>query len=637
MTDAEAATKTTVRPFGGVTKDPLDLRDLMYETGLHELPFSIDNRKNVPIILDQGQEGACTGFGLAAVVNYLFHNRRIDDTERRLNRKQLTDSASARMLYEMAKRYDEWEGENYDGSSIRGAMKGWLRHGVCRWEDWPYVEADPGDLTPSRQLNALDAPLGAYLRVRHSHLNQMHGALSETGILYASAQVHTGWYEINPETGKIPYRSEKAGGHAFSIVGYDRDGFWIQNSWGPDWGKNGFCHIGYDDWLENSFDCWAARLGVPTLSLALTGETDRGRVSTFDHVPHEPELLSQIKPHFINLGNDGALSQSGRYSTTVNDIKNTVIDTFEATSTDWPGPARLLFYAHGGLNNEKASASRIATMRPHFLANGIYPVHFMWESGLFDSIQGILQDALRRGRFQGWGEALKGKFFDLVDEGIELGGRYLGRPVWAEMKENARLASDNPAGGAYVAVQLFKTLFEESQPELHLVGHSAGSIFFAHLLPLLAEADIPVKSLTLMAPACTIGLFNSNYVPHLGMVEQMNVFTLTDAAERGDTVTSAYHKSLLYLVSESFETKRRSPLLGMEKFLSQDQPLKNTLGTRVELGETVISYTRNGTGNIDLASESQTHGGFDNDEDTMNSILRIITDKTQPAMPFKGK
>ena len=31
------------------------------------------------------------------------------------------------MLYEMAKKYDEWEGEDYVGSSARGAIKGCVR------------------------------------------------------------------------------------------------------------------------------------------------------------------------------------------------------------------------------------------------------------------------------------------------------------------------------------------------------------------------------------------------------------------------------------------------------------------------------------------------------------------------------
>ena len=276
-------------------KDPLDLRDLTYEGSLRELPFAVDNRKQVPIILNQGTEGACTGFGLAAVVNFLLYNRSDRSAIERKKLRKPENGASARMLYEMAKRYDEWESENYSGSSIRGAMKGWLRHGVCSSQTWPY-ENDAGRLNPERQLEALGRPLGSYLRVRHLHLNQMHNALNEVGILYGSASVHQGWYEVD-KAGKIPYRSDKIGGHAFAIVGYDEGGFWVQNSWGATWGKDGFCRISYDDWLENAYDCWVARLGVPTNSIALEGGADRERVTAFDYIPHEAVVLSKIRPH----------------------------------------------------------------------------------------------------------------------------------------------------------------------------------------------------------------------------------------------------------------------------------------------------------------------------------------------------
>jgi hypothetical protein len=37
------------------------------------------------------------------------------------------------MLYSMARRYDEFAGQPGvdSGSSLRGAMKGWYKHGVC--------------------------------------------------------------------------------------------------------------------------------------------------------------------------------------------------------------------------------------------------------------------------------------------------------------------------------------------------------------------------------------------------------------------------------------------------------------------------------------------------------------------------
>ena len=44
----------------------------------------------------------------------------------------------ARMLYHLARFYDEWPGENYDGSSCRGALKGWHKHGVCTEDKWRY-------------------------------------------------------------------------------------------------------------------------------------------------------------------------------------------------------------------------------------------------------------------------------------------------------------------------------------------------------------------------------------------------------------------------------------------------------------------------------------------------------------------
>ena len=76
-----------------VGKDPLDLRDLYYEGNLDELRPWVNNCGDIPFILDQGNEGACTGFGLAAMVNFLQHNKA---GARPLGE---SDGASARMLY----------------------------------------------------------------------------------------------------------------------------------------------------------------------------------------------------------------------------------------------------------------------------------------------------------------------------------------------------------------------------------------------------------------------------------------------------------------------------------------------------------------------------------------------------------
>src|SRR5947199_405968 len=82
-------------------------------------------------------------------------------------------------------------------------------------------------------------PLGAYFRVNHLSLVAMHSAMTEAGILYASARVHSGWRSVGKD-GIIQPSETNIGGHAFAIVAYDADGLWIQNSWGASWGKQGF-------------------------------------------------------------------------------------------------------------------------------------------------------------------------------------------------------------------------------------------------------------------------------------------------------------------------------------------------------------------------------------------------------------
>ena len=625
-----------------VTKDPLDLRDLMYEGSLVELPPWVDNRGKVPFILDQGKEGACTGFGLAAVVNFLSHNR---NGAARLKR---SDGASARMLYEMAKRYDEWEGTDYEGSSIRGGLKGWYKHGVCRESVWPNKPEKNPRLTARRQQDAIERPLGNYFRLRHLHLSHVHAALTEVGILYASADVHAGWMDPDNETGRIEQHDEIVGGHAFAIVGYDGEGLWIQNSWGTDWGLGGFGHLTYDDWLQNGYDCWVARAGVVTRSVVLeSGGAKLSRVQSFDYLPHEAVVSMQIRPHVVNLGNDGVLSGSGRYQTDKRDLAE-IFALPDATPREMPSFAsvtegwrtrRLLLYAHGGLNNEASSAARIASMRPYWLANEIYPLHFMWETGVLQTLKNIVADVFSHRRFGGIWDSVKERMSDLADEAIELAIRGVGKPVWREMQENGQRASLDGHGADLVAGHIADYQANVGKVELHLVGHSAGSILLGHLVPVLEQWGLEVKTLTLYAPACSTELFMENVLPRFGSrktIDRITIFNLTDDTERDDSVTRLYNKSLLYLVSEALDQRKKQPLLGMQKYIESDreEALSSWDPTSKRSGPTVI-YTKGGP-TVRLRSKSETHGGFDNDPDTLNSTLRILRGSDTILEPFPG-
>jgi phage terminase Nu1 subunit (DNA packaging protein) len=631
-----AKTKSKENRILNVRPDTLDFRDKMYEATLYEVPtaISLDEYKEWKVpILDQGQEGACTGFGLATVANYLLRRRKVVPDPKQV---------SSRMLYEMAKRYDEWPGEQYSGSSARGAMKGWHKHGVCGEECWPYtVKSAKQDrrLNEARTADALHRPLGAYYRVNHKDLVAMHSAMAEVGILYATATVHEGWNELDAD-GVIPLSDTVLGGHAFAIVAYDQRGFWIQNSWGPGWGSEGFALITYDDWLMNGTDVWVARLGAPVTlykvqSTAISHSAAAGKSEAYS--------FADLRPHIISIGNEGELREGGDFGTSKDEVEAIFTDDFRRVTKSWK-KKRLLLYAHGGLVSEKAAVQRLAEYRPALLEAEVYPVSFVWYSDAWTTITNVLQDAFRRRRPEGFLDDAKDFMLDRLDDALEPIARAVtGKLQWDEMKENARLATESKTGGARLALKYIAELAAEYKDdfEIHIIGHSAGSIFHAPLIELLTSQGkiksgklkgtsgfgLRVKTCTLWAPACTIELFKESYLPAIQnkQLEKFALFVLTDEAERDDNCANIYHKSLLYLVSAAFEEKQRIPLfrdgvplLGMQRFINNDATLKKLFtGKNAELILAPNAYPEGSPQH----SACRSHGGFDDDKATVNATL----------------
>lgn len=76
----------------------------------------------------------------------------------------------------------------------------------------------------------------------------------------------------------------------------------------------------------------------------------------------------------------------------------------------------------------------------------------------------------------------------------------------------------------------------------------------------------------------------------------------------GSIVPSIYRRSLLYLVSNGLEGRRKTPNAGMQKFAAAD-PARWT---------TILAAPTS------AQSRSSTRGGFDNDPATVNTILSRV-------------
>jgi len=299
---------------------------------------------------------------------------------------------------------------------------------------------------------------------------------------------------------------------------------------------------------------------------------------------------------------------------------------------------------HGGLNSEADSLIRIRMMAPYFRENGIYPLFVTWKSGALESIGGILEDSVReifRGqpemRDEGVADKIKEALADARDRSIEVACEsLLVKPMWSEMKQNAEAAALSGAGLRLLGGHLLALKKRIPNLEIHLAGHSAGSIVLGHLFSLL-DKRLSAASLTLFAPACSVDFATQHYGTAIQAGKlapgSVHVDIMDDEREQADTV-GPYGKSLLYLVSRALEARHKTPVLGMEWAWKPDSAPEdqwsNDPGIRAILAEWSgiaagmslrlhgkrREYVSTGAGRIKLA-----HGSFDNDVEVVGDML----------------
>lgn len=663
--------------------DRVDLRDRVYQPRLISLPSRYPDLDQIgqylpdyakTLVLDQGQEGACTGFGLAAVVNFLLWERN------NLRTEGLT-TVSPRMLYHMARLYDEWPGEDYEGSSCRGAMKGWQRHGVCTEEYWPYgkggKKGKSKTFAPPQagwEQDAATRPLGAYYRIDKASITDLQSAIYEVKAIYCSANVHKGWFLKKTNALTVIRPDEKnVGGHAFALVGYTEDGFIVQNSWGPGWGYHGFAIVSYEDWVANGTDAWVAVLGAPMrvstgevpttfstrplkqFAAQRAGLPGAGFAYKNDKVRSLGE--SEAYEHTLVLGNNGLPINR---IVSVENAAKAVEQVCLTAPQQWFGtqpasqPRRLAVFVHGGLNSEQGSIERIRVMAPYFRENGIYPLFITWKTGVMESIGDILDDAAREifsgqpeMRDEGIVDRIQEALAEARDRSIEVAcENLLVKPLWSQMKQNAAASAEGGAGLDLLAAHLKTLQGKVPNLEIHLAGHSAGSIVLGYLFDLLPKS-VAAHSLSLFAPACTVAFAVEHYGAAIGgrklTPEAVHVDIMDDERERADTV-GPYGKSLLYLVSRALENRHKMPLLGMQWAWqvpkapqgewSSDRGSQEALAKWAGIGANMTlhlhgkreEYVSTGAGRIRLA-----HGSFDNDVAVVSAMLRRMRGSTLAA------
>lgn len=238
----------------GCQKSPYDSRDYQFsslaKTNKTEIYPAEYTPKFEVDVFDQGQTSMCCACA-TAMSRHIF---------------ELTDSGSTKRMSpayiygNRAKSVVEdgvYEGE---GMYLKDALKQLANCGDCYFDTLPtfgtYEDCKDSytKVMETADIEAHPFRTSSYYAVKTD--TEIMRAIMETGSVIASYLVTSGWYSTGKD-GIIPMYGNIEGGHAVLIVGWkvinDKRYWIILNSWGKEWGDNGFGYIESNELMMEAY------------------------------------------------------------------------------------------------------------------------------------------------------------------------------------------------------------------------------------------------------------------------------------------------------------------------------------------------------------------------------------------------
>lgn len=205
------------------------------------LPEFIDLSSFFPPPGNQGEQGSCVGWA----VGYALKTYQ-EAMEFNISRPQEWDHFSPAFVFNSIKQGDDCSA----GSRISDALEFVAVTGAVRMEDFPYEEAHCLPPTDEIRANGRDYTIKSYRRLqREGMLFAIREALSNEKPVVVAMRVFPSFEEWtgNGNYKHDPDDEDQVDYHAVTVVGYDDDrrALKIINSWGAEWGDDGFFWMDY--------------------------------------------------------------------------------------------------------------------------------------------------------------------------------------------------------------------------------------------------------------------------------------------------------------------------------------------------------------------------------------------------------
>lgn len=238
------------RKYGWKPQLP-DHRDFEFEIDKKKVLKSVTlfDKYHTPPVYDQGQIGSCVDNATAGVTEYnLMNGFKLDKPNPLLP----LFMPSRLFLYYYARSF-EGTTDSDSGSSVRDGVKALAQKGVCSEQTWPYSSDITVEPNEAAQLKALSFETTGYYAIANSNrLNGISQAL-QLGhpVIFGFTVYESFESETVAETGVVPIPSKHEqvlGGHCVAIWGINVEEKYVlcRNSWGKDWGINGYFKMPFD-------------------------------------------------------------------------------------------------------------------------------------------------------------------------------------------------------------------------------------------------------------------------------------------------------------------------------------------------------------------------------------------------------
>src|SRR5271166_378517 len=248
---------STNRSYGWRPDLP-DQRDFLFRASrlTAPLPSKVDLHAAFPPVYDQGNLGSCTANAIAGAIDFERH------------KQKLPFLSPSRLFIYYNERVLENSAATDSGATLRDGMKTVAAQGACPESLWPYDIAQFAKLPASACYTAaLEHRTLSYLRVAQD-LAHMKSCLASGYPFVFGFTVYASFEsDAVAQTGKVPMPASNesvVGGHAVVIAGYSdaSQRFLCRNSWGPNWGINGYFTLPYAYAVNSNLadDFWTIRL-----------------------------------------------------------------------------------------------------------------------------------------------------------------------------------------------------------------------------------------------------------------------------------------------------------------------------------------------------------------------------------------